>query len=98
MAKTNSYMALFVEKIEKRSEPVFLRFTPAVRITARPIFAMTGVSDRVFGDPAKTYSPITGQTKEEVGQELERQRAENNLFLPSLRKLPKDAEVIVVSL
>jgi hypothetical protein len=86
------YIALFVEGIKWRSEPVFLRSVSVARITARSVFALTRISDK----HSETYSPITGKTKEDVKQELEKQKAENNLFLPSLRKIPENAEIIIV--
>lgn len=89
-AKKKEYMALFVKEVEKYSEPIFLTSSPTVKITAKPIFTSNGKNE---------FSSIVGQTKEEIDQKIKKLKAESNLFWGiGARKLPKDAEIIVVSL
>lgn len=91
MAKKKKYIALFVKEIQWSSGR-----SPVATITAGCIYALTGISERIQGPPSESYSLIMGKTKEEIIQNLKKQRIEDNLFHPSFRKLSKDAEIIIV--
>ena len=88
MPAKKKYTALFVERLEKTQEPVFLTFSPVVKITAKPIFTSNGKGK---------FSYVEGQTEEEVAQKLKKLKAENNLFWGiGAIKLPKNAVIIVL--
>lgn len=64
-----------------------------VTITAEHILKASDEREK----PYPAYPLITGDTKKEVEKELEKQGAADNLFLSGLRKLPEDAEIIIIS-
>jgi hypothetical protein len=88
MKEEKKYIALFVQKMEKVSEPIFLTFSPAVKITGKPIFTPNG---------KENFSLVQGKTKRGVQRKVNRLRKENKLLWGiNCSKVLDDAEIIIL--